>query len=292
MAWLDSSDLRAKMAALEAAFMDALQQADPKGVVARIAQETTIDSESVTIGWNDLIGTLTEWVGERKVRDLQARSITVTPRHWERTVGIDKDHLADDKLGLAMESMQRLAGIVALDYRVKLVAKLMAGFTDLGWDGKAIFAADHPIEVDGVASTLDNLSDQNPDATGLAEALLYFDSLKAPDGSPLYVEPDLLVCGPEQRATAEATLKSDRLANGASNINFQRCDMLVDPGVTGTYWFLLSTSVVKPVRLVKRKLAEVKFDEPYMLNQYLAGVDARHDALHTTYQVMWGSTGT
>lgn len=289
MAWNDSADLRDKMAALEALFFSSLQVPDPNGAVARLAVTTTIDSESLTLAWNDLIGSLREWVGERVIKDLRARTITVTPKHYERTIGINKDHLADDKLGLCMENMRGLASLVQQDYRRKVVERLMAAFTDIGWDGKAILANDHPKD-DG--TTIDNLTSDALDATGLANAIQYFDSLVGVDGEPLYVQPDLLACGPAQRANAEALLKADRLASGATNVNFQRLDLLVDPGITSNNWFVLCTNgPVKPIRLVTRKLAEVRFDEPFGRNEYLAGVDARHAAVWTSYQFVWGSDG-
>ena len=295
MGWLGGADLLAKQATLEAVFMAAMQNPDPKGVIARLASDITIDTESVVLAWNDLIGTMREWLGDRTIVNLQGRSITVTPRHWERSVGINKDHLQDDKLGLASETMNGLARVVQMDYRRKLVAKLMAGFTDLGCDGKAIFATDHPYvdAITGVAGTIDNLSATNVSTALVDEAILYFDTLVSPDGSELYVEPDVAIVAPAQRAAWEAILLSPTLTGGAANPYYHRLDLIVDPGMTTKHAIIAcTTGPVKPARLIKRKMAEVKFEEPFLRNEYLAGVDARHDAVLTSYQLMYGSTGT
>ncbi|MBI5919013.1 MAG: Mu-like prophage major head subunit gpT family protein [Nitrosomonadales bacterium] len=45
----------------------------------------------------------------------------------------------------------------------------------------------------------------------------------------LGITPDILVCGPENRAAAEALLKAAQNANGASNTNFNKVKLLVSP---------------------------------------------------------------
>lgn len=293
--WIGAADLLAYQKTLEAVFFSAMQNPDPKGLVARVAQETTIDTESVVLAWNDLIGTMREWVGDRVLTNLHGRTITLTPRHWERSVQINKDHFADDKIGLCAEQMNGLAKVVQMDYRKKVAEKLLAGFTDIGWDGKAIFAANHPYvdAITGVAGTIDNLSAANVGAPLLEEAVAYFDNLKAPDGSPLYVEPDTWVVAPGQRSDAEELMLRQYDAAGGNNLWYGRFQLIVEPSFPNKYSVLLCTSgPTKPIRLVKRQMAEVLFDEPYMRNDIIAGVDARHDAIWTSYQFAFGSTGT
>jgi phage major head subunit gpT-like protein len=53
--------------------------------------------------------------------------------------------------------------------------------------------------------------------------------LKGDKGKPLGVKPTLLVCGPTQRAAALEVVKSERAANGATNINRDAVDVLVTP---------------------------------------------------------------
>lgn len=296
--WLGAADILEKQALLESVFFGGLQTPDPAGLVARVATEQNITTESVVLAWNDLIGTLNEWVGDRVAGNLKGRSVTLTPRHWEKSVKLNRDHFADDNLGLCRESMNGLSMTVNMDYRAKVAAELLYGFTRVGWDGKAIFANDHPYVRDGVAGTIDNLSALNVGATGLAAAISYFDNLVGPDGGRLYVQPDLLVCAPGQRADAEALLKAPTGAAGATNIDYQRLDLMIEPGFTDKYWMVLCTrGPVKPVRLVKRQMAQMAWTglnpaEWQAQNDITAGVDARHDAIWTSYQFAWGSTGT
>jgi phage major head subunit gpT-like protein len=293
--WIGAADVLAYQKTLEAVFFSAMQNPDPKGLVARVAAETSIDTESIVLAWNDLIGTMREWVGDRVLTNLHGRTITLTPRHWERSVQINKDHFADDKIGLCAEQMNGLAKVVQMDYRKKVAEKLLAGFTDIGWDGVEIFSAAHPYvdAITGVAGTIDNLSALNVGAPLLEEAVAYFDNLKAHDGSPLYVEPDTWVVAPGQRSDAEELILRQFDATGGNNLWYQRFNLIVEPSFTDKYSVLLCTSgPTKPIRLVKRQMAEVRFDEPYMRNDIIAGVDARHDAIWTSYQFAFGSTGT
>ena len=292
MGWADSADIRARQATLEALFFDSMREIDQEGIVAAVATMTSTTKESIRLVWNDLIGGMREWIGDRQLKDLQGRMIVLTPRHWERTVEILKDHLDDDGLGLAKESMNGLLIIVQADYAIKVAEKLVAGFTDLGWDGKAIFAADHPIEVDGVATTLDNLSDVAVSAAGITEMRLYFRNLRAPDGTRLRVKPDTIVAGPSSEVALEALFDSDRLASGASNPNYKRFNYQIIPEIDDTTWMALcTTGPVKPIRLVTRQTGQLLWNYPYMRNVAQAGVDARHDAIWTSYQFAWGSTG-
>jgi phage major head subunit gpT-like protein len=298
--WLGAADILAYQKTLEAVFFSAMQNPDPKGLVARVAAEISIDTESIVLAWNDLIGTMREWLGDRVLTNLKGESITLTPRHYERTVQLNKDHFNDDKLSLCSEQMNGMAKIVLSHYKKIVAEKLLAGFTDLGWDGKAIFAADHPYvdALTGVAGTVDNLSAANVGAAGLEEAVAYFDNLVAPDGSPLDVEPDTLIVAPGQRSDAEELILRQYDATGANNLWYQRFNLIVEKSFTNKYWMLLcTTGPTKPIRLVKRQLAQIAWSGMdssvlQMRNDIIAGVDARHDAIWTTYQLAFGSTGT
>lgn len=54
-------------------------------------------------------------------------------------------------------------------------------------------------------------------------------SVKSDHGRPLGVKPNLLLCGPSNRASALATVKSEARVLGATNTNFNAVDVLVVP---------------------------------------------------------------
>ncbi len=49
------------------------------------------------------------------------------------------------------------------------------------------------------------------------------------EGVPLDVEPNLLICGPTNRAAANKTVKAMNKANGESNTNYKALEVLVVP---------------------------------------------------------------
>ena len=52
-------------------------------------------------------------------------------------------------------------------------------------------------------------------------------ALKSDEGRPLGIRPNLLVCGPSNRAAARTLIQTQFLASGASNPNFQEVEVLV-----------------------------------------------------------------
>lgn len=67
------------------------------------------------------------------------------------------------------------------------------------------------------------------DATGFNTVYAAMTSFKSDEGRPLGVMPNLLVCGPSNRADALQTVKAQFSEQGGSNINFQAVDVLVIP---------------------------------------------------------------
>lgn len=65
------------------------------------------------------------------------------------------------------------------------------------------------------------------DATSFNLALTTMMGLKRRAGQPLGIKPNILVCGPSNRATALEVVKAERNAAGATNINRDAVDVLV-----------------------------------------------------------------
>jgi phage major head subunit gpT-like protein len=67
------------------------------------------------------------------------------------------------------------------------------------------------------------------DAAGFAAADLMLSSFTKDYGQPLGVAPNLLVCGPSNKAAAKAVIEAQFIAGGGSNINYKSVDLLVVP---------------------------------------------------------------
>jgi len=88
---------------------------------------------------------LREWIGDRQIRSLAAQGFQITNLDYEATVEIDRNDIEDDQLGIYNPVVAEL-GRAAKQHPDKLVFELMAqGFTNLGYDGVAFFATNHPV---------------------------------------------------------------------------------------------------------------------------------------------------
>lgn len=70
---------------------------------------------------------------------------------------------------------------------------------------------------------------------------------KGDGGRPLGIIPDLLVCGPDNQAAAEALLKAQQNAAGASNINYNKVELFVSPWMVAPTAPVTEPSGDKPV---------------------------------------------
>lgn len=123
----------------------------------RIAQTVRSTTASNTYGWmKSLIG-LREWIGPRQVDNLSEASYTIVNKHFEKTVGVNRNMIEDDNLSMYSTDFSMM-GDGAARLPEELVWNLLkAGFTTNCWDGQFFFDSDHPVLLaDGTPSTYAN----------------------------------------------------------------------------------------------------------------------------------------
>lgn len=116
-----------------------------------------------------------EWVGERVASQLRAGDYRIKNKLWESSLSIDRHRIDDDRLNLYGPLIEGLALEAAQHPDELVIDAIIAGETDLGFDGKAFFANDH---VWGDSGTQDNLLSVTPDG-GAATEILAIDIKKA-----------------------------------------------------------------------------------------------------------------
>lgn len=290
MAFLNATDYQAALAGLQALFMESLESQD-QTLVDTLSMRVNSTAPSEIYAWCDGLGSMTEWTGDRDLADIKAETVTVVNKHYEKSVEISKDDLSDDRIGIAQSKVQGLARLVGVHRTEMIASALNTAFSDIGWDGKAICAADHPRDAPLAAQS--NLTDEPLDdgefETGVQAMML----MTGPAGNVLGLRPTHLIVDPSNKAVAENLLKAQFLANGQSNIHYQACDLIVEPRLTTGYWFLVDASrpELKPFVLQVRKEAELVTFEPFLRPNIQAGVDCRDACAATTYQCFYGSTG-
>lgn len=98
-----------------------------------------------------------EWIGERLVQQLKAHAYTIKNRSFETTVGIDRDDMEDDNVGLYAPMFEEM-GQEVFDFPSELVFGLLkTGESSLCYDGQFYFDVDHPVvDAQGVEQSVSN----------------------------------------------------------------------------------------------------------------------------------------
>ena len=96
-------------------------------------------------GWLNQMPGMREWIGARVVQNLAENGYAILNRHFELTVGVDKNDIEDDNLGQYSMLMMRMGEAIAA-YTEQLVWNaLKNGFTTNCFDGQFFFDVDHPV---------------------------------------------------------------------------------------------------------------------------------------------------
>lgn len=156
---INQTGLAALKKGYSAAFQGAFEGAQTKW--ALVATLIASSGESNLYAFLGQFPKLREWLGDRQVKNMAASSYTLLNKKFEATVGVPRTNIQDDTYGIFGPIMQEMGYSAALHPDEGVFAALAAGASSVCYDGQYFFDTDHPIVVDGVASTASNY-----DATG------------------------------------------------------------------------------------------------------------------------------
>lgn len=271
----------------------------------KFATEVPSNTRENHYGWIGRLPKMREWLGERVVNSISTREYTVKNKIYEATLGLKREDILDDQLGVFNMSLDMLGMQAKLWPDTILVDMLQNGHTAGAaygcYDGQPYYSANHPINIDdSSAGTYSNYS-----STGMALTAANFNAVrsamiawKGEDGRPLGVMPNLLVIPPLLEVAARQILQSTFIApavavgqNAAStvqsNVLTGMADILVHPYLSGqdTTWYLMDTRF--PIRPFIWQLREpIHFDyknsptddNVFKRREFLYGVFGRGNA--------------
>lgn len=261
-----------------------------------VATVTPSTTDAETYAWLGDIPGMREWIGDREVQNLSASDYTIKNKDFELTVGIDRNAIEDDKIGLYNTSVEMLGHSAAM-HPDKLVFELLKkGFTERCFDGMAFFSDEHMIGKTKVSNK--GTAKLSLDAYIAARSGMM--SLTNSKGEPLNLIPNRLVVPPALEKAAMDITEADFI-NGTRNTMKGTAKPLVVPQLAGsdTAWFLMCTTMpVKPLIYQQRK--KPKFvsktnetdDNVFMSKRFIYGVDSRGNAGFGFWQMAYGSDGT
>lgn len=133
--------LKALQNGFNAAFLKGFNSAEAQWPL--IAMEVPSQSALENYGWMKELPGMREWIGQRVIHNLEMIGYQIINKHWEHTVGVDRDDIDDDKLGLYSTRFS-MQGEVAKRHPDELMWQvLLSGFNSLAMDGQYFFDTDH-----------------------------------------------------------------------------------------------------------------------------------------------------
>jgi len=112
---------------------------------AQLAMRVDSTGKSIDYKWLGAFPMMREWLGDRVVKDLAAYHYELTNKDYEATIGVERDDILDDNLGVYTPMVESLAD-AAMRHRDKLLyALIAAGGAAECYDGQNFFDTDHPM---------------------------------------------------------------------------------------------------------------------------------------------------
>ncbi len=148
---VNAENLNSLRVGFSAAYMQGLSQAPSQ--YNRIATTVPASQKEQKYGWLGKFPRVREWIGPRVVHNLEQHDYSIKEKKWELTVGVDRDDIETDNLGIYGPMFQEMGASTQSLPDQLIWALLAAGFTTKCYDGQYFFDTDHPVE-DGAGGTV------------------------------------------------------------------------------------------------------------------------------------------
>lgn len=247
--------------------------------------------------WLGAFPGLREWLGDRAVKDLAQDGFVIKNRDFEATVGVDRNDIEDDNIGVYAPLFSQL-GENAKQHPDELIFSLIAeGFTKTCFDNQFFFDTDHP---NGDQPLWANKGTSVLSALAYETARQNMMSLVNEEGRPMRLTPSHMIVPPQLEKEALDIVRADLTTNGESNVWKNSADVIVAPelATNPTYWFLACLNKpIKPFILQMRKEAQFvvldNYDDEnvFMRKEFIYGVDYRGAVGYGLPHLIYGSTG-
>lgn len=112
----------------------------------KIAEVVSSTSGEEKYGWLGELPGMRKWVGDRVVHAMEEHDYSIKNEDFELTVGVDRNHIADDTLGTYSTKFKVLGRAAARHPNELVFAALKNGFVTECYDGQNFFDTDHPVK--------------------------------------------------------------------------------------------------------------------------------------------------
>lgn len=269
---------------LRAEFMKAYSSQEDSAIISA-AMKVNSSAASEKFGWLGSAPMMQEFKDEKVPKGLLDFNYTVTNVPYEATIKVDKFTLRNDQLGAVQVRVRDLAARARVFPIKLLVDLLVAGSSQLCYDGQAFFSASHSEGSSGTQSNL--LSGSGVTTSALAtdfraaraKMLGYLDDQGQPMFEDIAGQDLLVVCNPAMQGVFEELFNASMISN-TSNVLKGAAQVAVTSRLSDTNdWYLLNRGgAVKPLILqenmpVEFGALEGQSDEGFKRRFYLYGVE-------------------
>jgi len=254
--------------------------------ITQLATVVTSTHNTETYGWMQRLLEMRKWVGPRVIQNMATHAYTLQNQTFESTLGVDREEIEDDTLGLFNPRVEEFGRVAARIWERLLLDALQVGTAGLGFDGLPFFSASHTLNPAGVQSNLISGGTSVFSEPNLELAITAMTQFTGEDGRLLGVNPTHIVVPKALEIAARKILSAALVTNGGTNVFNGILDIIVVPDLPGagaaSVWYLVDLSapikplilqVRKPVQLVS-KTAETD-DNVFWQKQYIWGIDCR-----------------
>lgn len=140
---INQSNLRSLYIGFKAAFQNAFDGVQPDFDQFTLTVPSTTAAEEY--GWLGKTTAFREWIGDRVIQNLKVHDYTIKNKTFENTVGVPRENIEDDNLGIFTPLMAQL-GQDSAEHPATMVYDLLKnGFSQKCYDGQNFFDTDHPV---------------------------------------------------------------------------------------------------------------------------------------------------
>lgn len=128
-----------------------------KPMSGRVAMRVPSTTKEQRYGWMGKMPKIREWIGPRVIQNISESDYSIKEKKFELTVGVDRDDIETDNLGIYSTYFEQIGEASVLDPEQLIWDLLKAGFNTNCYDGQYFFDIDHPVlDADGAPTSVAN----------------------------------------------------------------------------------------------------------------------------------------
>lgn len=220
---------------LNATYEQAFQRTEPWA--AKVATIMPCDGEVVLNAWMEDLPDSREWLGPKVIHSPILRDSVSIIKNFEYTVGVNKFHVADDKLGVYLPRTNIMAKRAAKLKDKELLA-LFSG-SKLAWD-KVPFWGTHAVNIDDASmGTYSNVDTATSVVEAINKAFTAMGTRKGASGNLLAVSPKKVFYGHQLHEAVFQALRGQTTSHRAAGTTADDAATVVNP------WF----GLIEPIMI-------------------------------------------